>query len=72
MGGAGLGERGGVHLAEGVSQGLLTRGFETAGERVEVGCFFRYLTERTGAVPRVIVTDRLRSYGAAHLEVMPS
>ncbi|WP_189317762.1 DDE-type integrase/transposase/recombinase, partial [Streptomyces brasiliensis] len=28
--------------------------------------------KRTGAVPRVIVTDKLRSYGAAHREVMPS
>jgi putative transposase len=28
--------------------------------------------KRTRAVPRVIVTDKLRSYGAAHREVMPS
>jgi putative transposase len=34
--------------------------------------FFRRLMKRTGAVPRVIVTDKLRSYGAAHREVMPS
>ncbi|MEW2490760.1 DDE-type integrase/transposase/recombinase, partial [Streptomyces sp. NPDC048411] len=34
--------------------------------------FFRRLLKRTGAVPRVIVTDKLRSYGAAHREVMPS
>ncbi|MFF6816070.1 IS6 family transposase [Streptomyces sp. NPDC012403] len=33
--------------------------------------FFRRLLKRTGAVPRVIVTDKLRSYGAAHREVMP-
>ncbi|MDX3846758.1 IS6 family transposase [Streptomyces europaeiscabiei] len=33
--------------------------------------FFRRLMKKTGAVPRVIVTDRLRSYGAAHREVMP-
>ncbi|WP_455569889.1 IS6 family transposase [Streptomyces rishiriensis] len=33
--------------------------------------FFRRLLRKTGAVPRVIVTDRLRSYGAAHREVMP-
>ncbi|MDX3697404.1 IS6 family transposase [Streptomyces europaeiscabiei] len=33
--------------------------------------FFRRLMMKTGAVPRVIVTDRLRSYGAAHREVMP-
>ena len=32
--------------------------------------FFRGLLKRTGAVPRVIVTDELRSYGA-HREVMP-
>jgi putative transposase len=34
--------------------------------------FFRKLLKKTGAVPRVIVTDKLRSYGAAHREVMPS
>jgi putative transposase len=34
--------------------------------------FLRRLMKNTGAVPRVIVTDRLRSYGAAHREVMPS
>ncbi|WP_327341150.1 IS6 family transposase [Streptomyces europaeiscabiei] len=34
--------------------------------------FFRRLMKKTHAVPRVIVTDRLRSYGAAHREVMPS
>ncbi len=34
--------------------------------------FFRRLLKNTGAVPRVIVTDQLRSYGAAHREVMPS
>ena len=33
--------------------------------------FFRRLLKNTGAVPRVIVTDKLRSYGAAHREVMP-
>jgi putative transposase len=32
--------------------------------------FFRRLMKNTGAVPRVIVTDRLRSYGAAHREVL--
>ena len=26
--------------------------------------------KKTGAVPRVVVTDKLRSYGAAHREVM--
>src|SRR5687768_685327 len=34
--------------------------------------FFRKLLKGTEAVPRVIVTDRLRSYGAAHRQVMPS
>jgi putative transposase len=34
--------------------------------------FFRQPMKKTRAVPRVIVTDELRSYGAAHREVMPS
>jgi putative transposase len=34
--------------------------------------FFRRLMKRTGAVPRVIVSGKLRSYKAAHREVMPS
>ncbi|MDQ1042082.1 transposase-like protein [Streptomyces sp. V4I2] len=34
--------------------------------------FFRPLVKRTRTVPRVVVTDRLRSYGAAHREVLPS
>jgi putative transposase len=34
--------------------------------------FFRKLMKKTRSVPRVIVTDKLRSYGAAHREVMPS
>ncbi|MFE7429074.1 IS6 family transposase [Streptomyces sp. NPDC057545] len=34
--------------------------------------FFRRLLKGIGAVPRLIVTDKLRSYGAAHREVMPS
>ncbi len=34
--------------------------------------FFRRLLKKTGAVPRVVVTDKLRSYSAAHREVMPS
>jgi putative transposase len=33
--------------------------------------FFRRLLKKTGAVPRVIVTDKLRSYSAVHREVMP-
>ena len=34
--------------------------------------FFRTLMKKTQAVPRVIVTDKLASYGAAHRRVMPS
>ncbi|MCX4784593.1 IS6 family transposase [Streptomyces sp. NBC_01264] len=34
--------------------------------------FFRRLLTTTGQVPRVIITDKLASYGAAHREVMPS
>ncbi|PWI05660.1 IS6 family transposase [Streptomyces sp. NWU339] len=34
--------------------------------------FFRRLLKKTRAVPRVVVTDKIRSYGAAHREVMPS
>ena len=34
--------------------------------------FFRRLMKKTRAVPRVVVTDKLRSYNAAHREVMPS
>ncbi|MFJ8856483.1 IS6 family transposase [Streptomyces sp. NPDC102437] len=33
--------------------------------------FFRRLLKKTRTVPRVVVTDKLRSYGAAHREVMP-
>ncbi|GAA3594185.1 hypothetical protein GCM10022295_89510 [Streptomyces osmaniensis] len=34
--------------------------------------FFRRLLTAAGQVPRVIVTDRLKSYGAAHRAAMPS
>jgi len=34
--------------------------------------FFRRLMKTTAMVPRVVVTDKLRSYGAAHRQVMPS
>lgn len=34
--------------------------------------FFRRLLKRTRTVPRVVVTDKLRSHGAAHREVLPS
>ncbi|MGW3683948.1 IS6 family transposase [Streptomyces prasinus] len=34
--------------------------------------FFRILLKKTCLVPRMVVTDKLRSYGAAHREVLPS
>ncbi|MFF2964089.1 IS6 family transposase [Streptomyces sp. NPDC057963] len=34
--------------------------------------FFRTLLKKICSVPRVVVTDKLRSHGAAHREVMPS
>jgi len=34
--------------------------------------FFRKPLKKQCAVPRVLVTDKLRSYGAAHRQVMPS
>ncbi|MFJ5726368.1 IS6 family transposase [Streptomyces sp. NPDC093149] len=34
--------------------------------------FFRNLMKKTRSVPRVIATDKLRSYGAAHRHEMPS
>ncbi len=34
--------------------------------------FFRTLLKKTCLVPRMVVTDTLRSYGAAHREVLPS
>jgi putative transposase len=34
--------------------------------------FLRRVLKKTRTVPRVVVTDKLRSYGAAHREVMPS
>ncbi|MDQ0904735.1 transposase-like protein [Streptomyces canus] len=34
--------------------------------------FFRRLMKKSRTVPRVIVTDKLRSYGATHREVLPS
>ncbi|MFI8308047.1 IS6 family transposase [Streptomyces sp. NPDC085927] len=34
--------------------------------------FFRRLLKKTRMMPRVVVTDKLRSYSAAHREVMPS
>ena len=34
--------------------------------------FFRKLSKGQGRVPRQLVTDKLRSYGAAHRQLMPS
>ncbi|MDQ0835963.1 transposase-like protein [Streptomyces achromogenes] len=41
-------------------------------DKIAARRFFRRLLKTAGAVPRVIVTDKLRSYGAAHREVVPS
>jgi putative transposase len=41
-------------------------------DKAAAGRFFRRLMKKTRVVPRVVVTDKLRSYGAAHREVMPS
>ncbi|WP_405691534.1 IS6 family transposase [Streptomyces sp. NBC_00057] len=41
-------------------------------DKAAAGRFFRRLMKKTRTVPRVVVTDKLRSYGAAHREVMPS
>ncbi|MEV5010401.1 IS6 family transposase [Streptomyces sp. NPDC055692] len=41
-------------------------------DKAAVRRFFRRLMRKIRAVPRVIVTDKLRPYGAAHREVMPS
>ncbi|WP_344646283.1 IS6 family transposase, partial [Streptomyces fimbriatus] len=40
-------------------------------DKAAAGRFFRRLLTKTRTVPRVIVTDKLRSYRAAHREVMP-
>ena len=34
--------------------------------------FFRKLMKGQGSKPRLLVTDKLRSYGAAHRSIMPS
>ncbi|WP_329580327.1 IS6 family transposase [Streptomyces sp. NBC_01361] len=43
------------------------RRFKAAARR-----FFRRLMKKTRSVPRVVVTDKLGSYGAAYREAMPS
>ncbi|MBL3670920.1 IS6 family transposase [Streptomyces sp. M2CJ-2] len=55
--------------ADGTVPGLLVQSKrDTAAARR----FFRKLMKKTRSVPRVVVTDTLRSCGAAHREVMPS
>ena len=34
-------------------------------------CFFKRLIKSHGNEPRKIITDKLRSYGIAHLELIP-
>ncbi|MFF3735212.1 IS6 family transposase [Streptomyces sp. NPDC002476] len=41
-------------------------------DKAAAGHFFRRLMQKTRTVPRVVVTDKLRSYGTAHREVIPS
>ena len=41
-------------------------------DRLAAERFFRRLLRYTGGAPRVIVTDKLRSYGAAKKRVMPN
>ncbi len=41
-------------------------------EKAAARRFFRRLLRTIRSVPQVIVTDQLRSYGAAHREVMSS
>ncbi len=40
-------------------------------DKAAAGRFLRRLLKKTRTVPRVIVTDKLRSYGAAHREGVP-
>jgi putative transposase len=47
---------------------LVQNGRNTAAARR----FFRKLDKTTASVPRVVITDKLRSYGAALREVMPA
>jgi putative transposase len=40
-------------------------------DKAAARCFFRRLLKKSRMPPRVLVTDKLRSYGAAHREIMP-
>ncbi|MEU2982353.1 IS6 family transposase [Streptomyces hirsutus] len=55
--------------ADGTVLDLLVRGRR---DKAAARRFFRKLFKKTRTVPRVVVTDKLRSYGAAHREVMSS
>jgi putative transposase len=64
--------RGNFHVrfcsrAAGVTRRLGSRRDKKAAKR-----FFRKLLKRLRYVPRVIITDKLKSYSAARAEVMPS
>ncbi|MFJ1673106.1 IS6 family transposase [Streptomyces bottropensis] len=51
---------------------ILVQNLQNLRDKAAARRFFRRLMKKTGAALRVIVTDKLRSYGAAHREVMPS
>ncbi|WP_455711431.1 IS6 family transposase [Streptomyces hirsutus] len=55
--------------ADGTVFDILVRGRR---DKAAARRFFRTLLKKTRTVPGVVVTDRLRSYGAAHREVMLS
>ncbi|WTE90428.1 IS6 family transposase [Streptomyces sp. NBC_01614] len=72
-----------VFIKTGGKQKYLWRAVDTDGNVLDILAqnrrdkaaarrFFRRLLKRTGQVPRVMITDKLKSYGAAHREVMPS
>ncbi|MCX4869706.1 IS6 family transposase [Streptomyces sp. NBC_00825] len=65
---------GGKYLWRAVDQDGMVLGTLVQARRDKAAArhFFRRLLKTTGAVPKVIVTDKLRAYGAAHREVMPS
>ena len=42
------------------------------GDSTAATGFFRKLLKRVGSVPRVLVTDRLASYGVVHRRLIPS
>jgi putative transposase len=54
---------------DGMVPGILV---QNQRDKTAARLFFRRLMKKTRTAPKVIITDRLRSYGAAHREVMPS